>query len=59
MSRLSDHQLHEAFRAGGYDRATAERFVRALRMRIADGRHAGSRLRGWHPRGSRRYLNHA
>jgi hypothetical protein len=45
MSRLSDHQLHEAFRAGGYDRATAERFVRALRMRIADGRHAGSRLR--------------
>jgi hypothetical protein len=34
LSRLSDEQLHDAFRAAGYDDATREGFIKALRERI-------------------------
>ena len=34
LSQLSDEQLRDSFRAAGYDRATTERYVRALRGRI-------------------------
>jgi len=34
LSQLSDDQLRDSFRAAGYDRATTERYVRALRGRI-------------------------
>lgn len=34
LSRLSDEQLHEAFRAAGYDDSTRQGFVRSLRERI-------------------------
>ena len=34
LSRLSDEQLHDAFRAAGYDDATRKGFVNALRERI-------------------------
>jgi hypothetical protein len=37
LSRLSPEQWHDAFRAAGYDRDTAERFVRAIQARIAQG----------------------
>jgi hypothetical protein len=34
LSQLTDGQLHAAFRAAGYDQATMEGYVRALRERI-------------------------
>lgn len=34
LSQLSDNQLRDAFRAAGYDRATMEGYVRAIRKRI-------------------------
>ena len=34
---LSDAQLQDAFRAGGYPRATADRFIRRLEQKIAEG----------------------
>lgn len=34
LSRLSDEQLRDSFRAAGYDRATQDAYVRALRHRI-------------------------
>ena len=34
LSELSDDQLHDAFRAAGYDDATRKGFVKALRERI-------------------------
>ena len=34
LSQLSDDQLRDGFRSAGYDRLTAERYVRALRSRI-------------------------
>ena len=37
LDRLTDRQWHDAFRAGGYDRHTAERFIRRLKQRIAEG----------------------
>lgn len=37
LAGLSDAQWADAFRAGGYDPATAQRFVRRLREKIADG----------------------
>jgi hypothetical protein len=39
MSRLTDAQWDEAFRAGGYDRPTAARFITALKARISQGEH--------------------
>lgn len=34
LSRLSDEQLHDAFRAAGYDDTTREGFIKTLRERI-------------------------
>jgi hypothetical protein len=34
LSQLSDDQLRDSFRAAGYDRATTEQYVRAMRGRI-------------------------
>ncbi|HEV2883968.1 MAG TPA: hypothetical protein VGW36_03865 [Pyrinomonadaceae bacterium] len=34
LAQLSDDQLRDSFRAAGYDRATTEKYVRALRTRI-------------------------
>jgi hypothetical protein len=38
LGRLSDRQLADAFRAGGYDPATAARFIAAIKARIQQGR---------------------
>jgi hypothetical protein len=37
LGRLSDRQWHDAFRAGGYEPAIAERFVRKIHANILDG----------------------
>jgi hypothetical protein len=37
MSRLSDRQWQDAFRAGGYNPEQAERFVRKIKSKIAQG----------------------
>jgi hypothetical protein len=37
LARLSDQQWHEAFSAGGYERTVAERFVRRIREKLAEG----------------------
>ena len=34
LAQLSDDQLRDTFRAAGYDRATTETYVRAMRGRI-------------------------
>lgn len=41
LSRLTDRQWRNAFRAGGYDEATAARFIDTLQTRIAAGRALG------------------
>jgi hypothetical protein len=33
LQKVSDEQLHEAFRAGGYERGIADRFIRRLRAK--------------------------
>lgn len=38
LSALTDAQLHDAFRAGGYPKAIADRFIRRLEQKIAEGR---------------------
>ena len=37
LSALSDDQLQDAFRAAGYPKATADRFIRRLEQKIAEG----------------------
>ena len=37
LSTLNDAQLQDAFRAGGYPRATADRFIATLKQKIAEG----------------------
>lgn len=37
LDALTDAQLHDAFRAGGYPRAVADRFIRHLKHKIAQG----------------------
>jgi hypothetical protein len=39
LGRLSDRQWTDAFRAGGYGPALADRFIRRLRQKIAEGQH--------------------
>jgi hypothetical protein len=39
MSRLTDAQWHDAFRAGGYDAAVEARFTAILKSRIDQGHH--------------------
>ena len=38
MGALSDAQLGDAFRAGGYPKSLADRFIRRLKQKIAEGR---------------------
>ena len=37
LSRLSDRQWEDAFRAGGYDPMLAERFIRRFKQKVAEG----------------------
>jgi hypothetical protein len=37
LGQLTDAQWHDAFRAGGFERTTAERFIRRLREKVAEG----------------------
>jgi hypothetical protein len=48
LGRLSNQQWSDAFRAGGYERAVADRFIGRLHQKIAEGRRLGTRaaLRG-------------
>jgi hypothetical protein len=41
LGRLSERQWSDAFRAGGHEAALAERFIRRLHQKIADGRRMG------------------
>jgi hypothetical protein len=41
LSALTDVQLHDAFRAAGYPQPTADRFIRRLKERIAEGLELG------------------
>jgi hypothetical protein len=38
LGALSDRQLDDAFRAGGYPKPIADRFIRRLKQKIAEGR---------------------
>ena len=38
LGALSDAQLDDAFRAGGYPKSLADRFIRRLKQKIAEGR---------------------
>lgn len=38
LAKLSDRQWHDAFRAGGYERPVAERFIRKLKEKVEQGR---------------------
>jgi hypothetical protein len=37
LEKLTDAQWQDAFRAGGYSKATADRFIRRLKQKIAEG----------------------
>ena len=37
LSRLTDKQWSDAFRAGGYLEPTAQRYIRRLKLKIAEG----------------------
>ena len=37
LNRLTDRQWQDAFRAGGYNPQTAERFIRRMKQKIAEG----------------------
>jgi hypothetical protein len=43
LGRLSDKQWGDAFRAGGYEPAVAQRFITKLKEKVAQGRSLGSR----------------
>jgi hypothetical protein len=43
LGRLSEKQWADAFRAGGYDRDEAKRFITKLKEKIAQGRSLGAR----------------
>jgi|RhiMetdeSRZDD1v2_1073273.scaffolds.fasta_scaffold03469_12 hypothetical protein len=51
LSRLSDRQWHDAFRAGGYAPAAADRFIRKLRANIAQAQQVAGD--DWRPAPSR------
>jgi hypothetical protein len=44
LAQLTDEQWQDAFRAGGYDRATAGRFIHRLTEKIAEGQSIGQVL---------------
>ena len=37
LDRLTDRQWNDAFRAGGYEKLIADRFIRRLKQKIAEG----------------------
>lgn len=37
LDKLTDRQWNDAFRAGGYEKALADRFIRRLKQKIAEG----------------------
>jgi hypothetical protein len=37
LGRLTDRQWQDAFRAGGFDRQDAERFIRRMKQKVAEG----------------------
>jgi hypothetical protein len=37
LAKLTDRQWDDAFRAGGYSKATADRFIRRMKQKIAEG----------------------
>lgn len=37
LNRLTDRQLQDAFRAAGYEREIADRFIRKLKQKVAEG----------------------
>jgi hypothetical protein len=41
LGQLSDQQWRDAFRAGGYEPAVANRFIGRLRQKIVEGRRLG------------------
>jgi hypothetical protein len=41
LAQLTETQWHDAFRAAGYERPLAERFIRRIRAKIAEGRALG------------------
>lgn len=41
LGQLSDQQWNDAFRAGGYDPATAQRFIKKMKDKIEEGRSLG------------------
>ena len=44
LGRLSERQWQDAFRAAGYEKATANRFIAKLRQKIDQGKALGSRV---------------
>ena len=43
LGQLTDRQWSDAFRAGGFESAVADRFVGRLQQKIAEGRHMRDR----------------
>jgi len=43
LAQLSDRQWRDAFGAGGYQPAVADRFIRKLREKVAQGRSIADR----------------
>ena len=43
LAQLSDRQWQDAFRAGGFEPAAADRFIRKLREKVQQGRELGAR----------------
>jgi hypothetical protein len=37
LQKITDAQWHDAFRAGGYPKPTADRFIRRFKQKIAEG----------------------
>src|SRR5688572_1056196 len=49
LGRLRIDQWRAAFRAGGYDAVTTERFIQRLHAKIREGRHLGGHIPGDRP----------
>jgi hypothetical protein len=49
LAGLTDRQWSDAFRAGGYEPAVADRFIRRLHQKIADGQRLGDGVLGANP----------
>ena len=49
LGQLTDQQWSDAFRAGGYEPAAADRFIRRLHQKIVEGRRLGEIVMSPHP----------